>query len=439
MATTDNILQTVQTYQRSLLARLINMNCFISTANTRFKNFENFEGNLGDTVTYDTPPQMISNDGLVVTTFSAVEQLKRSLTVNKSRNVNFAFNASQLVFNIDNTGYRDEFEKSAIKELGSFIEQDVASVIPANTYRFYNPGVNGSGSNWKVNAINSFTTLSDVRAVFDEYGSAPIDYKMYLPNRAIPQIIGSGLNQFALDRNNRIAMSWEVGDFQDMMTYRSNLLPLHTSGTTGNAQQTLTVVSVTRQADGGITSITFSGATASDVNAVKAFDIFQFNPTTTGTQIDFLSYNGHANINLPLQFEATADAIATSGGNVVISVSPVIYDVTAVTGNPLVAQKQNTNFDFSSANITAGITALGLPSHRCGLLTSGNPLYIAMPKLPDMDPFKTVSETDPDTGVGLRMYTGAGFGTNTYGSVLDCIWGKDLESTHSMRIPFPVQ
>lgn len=438
MATTDNILQTVQTYQRSLLARLQNLNCFIASANTRFKDFENFKGNLGDTVTYDTPPQMISNDGLVVTTFSTVEQLKRSITVNKSRNVNFAFNAQQLIFNIDNTGYRDEFEKSAIKELGSYIEQDVASVIPSNTYRFYNPGVTGTGP-YKVSPVSSFTTLSDIRSVFDEYGADPIDYKMYLPNRAIPQIIGSGLNQFALDRNNRIAMSWEVGEFQDMMTYRSNLLPLHVSGTTGNSQQVLTVVSVTRQADGGITSIVFSGATISDANAVKAYDVFQFNPTAAGLQVNFLSYSGHANINLPLQFEATADAAGVAvTGNVTISVSPVIYDVTAVTGNPLIANKQNTNFDFSAGAISAGITALGLPSHRCGLLTSGNPLYIAMPKLPDMDPFKTASESDPDTGVSLRLYTGAGFGTNTYGSILDCLWGKDLEPTHSMRIPFPV-
>lgn len=433
MATTDNVLQAVQTYQRSFLARLLNMNCFVSTANTRFKDFQNFEGNLGDTVTFDTPPQMISNNGLVVNTFSNVEQYKRSLTVDQARNVNFAFDAKQLIFNIDNTKYREEFEKSAIKEIGSFIEQDVASIIPASTYRFYKAGIAGVGPNFTPAPINSFTQLAQVIADFDEYGAAPTDYKMYLPNRSVPQIIGTGLNQFALDRNNRIAMSWEVGEFQNCQTYRSNLLPVHTSGTTGNAQQLLTVVSVTRGTDGGITSITFSGATASDVDAVKAYDVFEFQPTTAQPNVNFLSYNGHAQISLPFQFEATADAIATAGGNVTISVNPVIYDATSVSGNPLVAHKQNT-----FVTIVAGMTVLGVPSHRCGLLISGNPYFIAMPKLGEQDPFKTANDYDEDTGVSLRFTTGSLLGQNIKGSILDAIWGKYLVDIYSMRLIFPL-
>lgn len=431
MATTDNILQVVATYQRSFLARLLNMCCFVSTANTRFKDFQNFEGNLGSSVTYDTPPQMISNDGLTVTSFKNVEQYKRTLTVDKARNVNFAFNAQQLIFNIDNVGYREEFEKSAIKEIGSYIEQDVASVIPTNTYRFYSAGVVGSGP-YTPAPINSFNQLAQIIADFDEYGAAPIDYKMYLPNRAIPAIIGTGLNQFVLDRNNRIAMSWEVGDFQNAKTYRSNLLPLHTSGTTGNSQQLLTITAVTRGSDGGITSITASGATNSDANAILKDDIFEFRPTSGQPDVRFLSYNGHATISLPFQFRATANVAANGSGVVVIPVSPVIYDATSVSGNPLVAHKQNTG-----VTVGAGMTFMGVPTHRCALLTSGNPLYVAMPKLPDQDPFKTAREYDDESGVSLRFTTGAQFGGDTYGSILDCIWGKDLVDIYSARIIFP--
>ena len=43
----SNILQQVQTYQRSGLALLQNLCCHIATANTKFKNFENIEANLG--------------------------------------------------------------------------------------------------------------------------------------------------------------------------------------------------------------------------------------------------------------------------------------------------------------------------------------------------------------------------------------------------------
>ena len=55
--TADNILQQVQTYQMSNLAYLQNLNAFIATSNTRFKDFDKIEANLGSTVTFDLPPR----------------------------------------------------------------------------------------------------------------------------------------------------------------------------------------------------------------------------------------------------------------------------------------------------------------------------------------------------------------------------------------------
>jgi len=43
----NNTLQQVQTYQRSSLGLLLNLCCHISTANTRFKDFNNVQANLG--------------------------------------------------------------------------------------------------------------------------------------------------------------------------------------------------------------------------------------------------------------------------------------------------------------------------------------------------------------------------------------------------------
>ena len=43
----NNILQQVQTYQRSGLALLQNLCCHISTANTKFKDFDKIQANLG--------------------------------------------------------------------------------------------------------------------------------------------------------------------------------------------------------------------------------------------------------------------------------------------------------------------------------------------------------------------------------------------------------
>jgi hypothetical protein len=56
----SNILQQVQTYQRSSLALLLNLCCHISTANTKFKDFDKIQANLGSTVTLH-PSNLLCN------------------------------------------------------------------------------------------------------------------------------------------------------------------------------------------------------------------------------------------------------------------------------------------------------------------------------------------------------------------------------------------
>lgn len=68
----NNILQTVQTYQRSGLALLQNLCCHISTANTKFKDFDKIQANLGSTVTFDLPPRATTVAGLVASFQPAV-------------------------------------------------------------------------------------------------------------------------------------------------------------------------------------------------------------------------------------------------------------------------------------------------------------------------------------------------------------------------------
>jgi hypothetical protein len=431
MALPNNVLQQVQTYQKSELAYLLNAFCFVNLSNKKFKDFENRTANLGDTVTFDLPYRFNTYNGLVVT-FQDTVQRVHSLTCSQAANVSQAFSNQQFIFNVKQ--YMNEIGEGAVKELGTQIESDVAlntisgvrsgltGALQTNSgpYRFYGDG---------KTPINSFGQLAQALSNFRDFGAAKNDTRGILPMTVVSQIVNSGLNQFTMDRNNEMAMSWMLGRFSECDWYESNLLPIHYAGTVGNTaapNNILTVVSTNDPTGANITQITFSGAGVSDPNAIKAGDLLQFNDGVSGQpNLRFLTFIGHKPSAQPVQIRATADAGSDGGGNVTVSIYP-----------PLVSQPledQNLNH-----NIAAGMKATPLPDHRAGLIYSGNALFLAMPQLPEEVPFPTANQVDKDSGAAIRHYYGSLFGQNQRGYVRDSIWGSTLVPEYSMRIAFPV-
>jgi hypothetical protein len=413
--TADNILQQVQTYQMSNLAYLQNLNCFISTANTRFKDFDKIEANLGSSVSFDLPPRFVTANSLVAT-FQPAAQRIHTLSVNNAYNTSYVFSAEQFIFNVRD--YMEKFGKAATVELGAQIEANVAGNCETGPYRFYGNG---------VAQINSFQQLAQALAMFRNYGSPTTNLTGYISDLTVPSIIGSGLQQFALTRNNETANSWELGKFSNCEWYTSNLLPIHTSGTEGVQASVLTVVSTTLNAANQVTAITFSGTNAAnDASSVKKYDRFQFNDGVAGrTNLRYLTWTGHKPSGNPVQFQATADATSTAGSQVTVSIYPPLQAT--------VGAEQNLN-----TQIVAGMQVSVLPSHRVGMITGGNPLFLAMPRLPEEVPFPTSSKTDPDTGVSMRMYYGSKFGENQRGMIHDVIWGSTLVPEYAMAVVFPL-
>lgn len=413
--TSLNSLQSVATYQPAGLALIQNSNCFISNANKKFQNFQNLEGNLGTSVTFDLQPRFITNNSLVAS-FQGAEQRVQTLTVDQAESVAYAFSAQQFIYNVED--YMEKFGKGAIAELGAKIESNVALNCKSAPYRFYGDG---------VTPINSFQQLASALAFFRNFGAIRENTRGYLSDLAIPNIVNSGLGQFAMKRNDEMAMSWELGNFSMCDWYQSNLLPVHTAGTEGVQGSTLTVVSVTKNADGGVTSIVFSGTNgASDADSVKENDKFQFSDGVSGQpNMRFLTFVGHQVSQCPVQFRATADAASTGASQVTVLCDPPLQ---AAAG-----KNQNINNE-----IVAGMQCTVLPSHRAGVIMSGDPLFLAMPRLPMEDPFPTANMADPDTGASIRQYYGSKFGENARGMVHDAIWGSTLVAENSMSLIFPL-
>jgi len=418
MPVPSNILTQVQTYNKSNLALLQNMHCFVATANKMYQNFQNLPANLGATVTFDAPPRFTTVNSLVAS-FEAAEQRINSLTVDQEVSTSYAFTAQNFIFNVED--YMEKFGRSAIAEIGAKIEEHVSSKILNHTYRFYGDG---------TSSINSYQQLATALAYFRTYGAvANVEAEAYLPDIAVPTIIGSGLSQFVIDRNEDIAMSWELGKFSNCKWYQTNRLPVHISGNIGNAaaaaDRTLTVVSTNDPTGANITQIVCTTTDTTDANAIFENDLGAFvDGVSNRTNVRYLTWIGHSYSSAPCQIRITASA-ASSGGNVTINIFPGLSSVPG--------KNQNIN-----TNIVAGMKIILQPSHRRGLITAGKPLYLAMPQLPQQVPYPTSNEIDPATGCSMRLTYGSVFGQNTMGNIHDAIYGATLVDEYAMAMLFPL-
>jgi hypothetical protein len=430
----NNILQQVQTYQRSGLALLQNLCCHITTANTRFKDFDKIQANLGSVVTFDLPPRATTVAGLVASFQPAVQRVQ-TLACDQANNSSFAVTSQQRIFNLEKgeEDYMRVFGKSFIAELATQVEGNIAKNWASGVQSQLDNTINtfsgpyryfGNGST----ALTSYQQLAQAIMLFKTYGAVSEGIKVYLPDTVVPAIVGNGLNQFVPNRNDDIAMSWEIGDFGTPLVdyYQSNLMPIHVSGNTGILGQTLTVIGTNDPTGQNVTQITFSGATASDANAVFTSDLFQFNDGVTGQpNMRYLTFIGHFPSASAVQFRAVANAASNASGQVTITFFPAL--------NWAGGQNQNLNNP-----IVPGMQVSGLPSHRCGGILGGEAFYLAMPQLPEQSPYDTANEFDEDTGASLRLTYGSLFGQNQTGMIYDETHGSVIVPEYSMRYIIPL-
>lgn len=446
----SNFLQQVKTYQPSALAYMENLNCFVSTCNTKFKDFQTVTTNLGSSVNLELIYRFSTASGLVAVD-QAITQRVHTLTVDQSANTSMVVTNPEQIFNLDSKGYMEKIGRAAIKSLGASIEKNVAlnanSSVPvmipdplnpsqsiptgalhteSGPYRFYGDG---------VTAIDSYQKLAQGIENFMELGNPGDDMKFYMPNVVVPSVIGSGLGQFVPQRNEKAAQSWEIGNFgtPEVTYYKSNALPIHYAGAVGNgagANQYLTIVSTNDPTGKNVTQITCSSPLLSTSKAVRSGDL-GFIAATSGYDTPFaVSHMGNIVTSQPVQMRVIADADTSGSGEIVISI--VADDESkgiCWAGNA----NQNCNLP-----LVAGMRIKMMPTHRCGLLVSGGAFYLAMPKLPSQDPYASHAEYDERTGVSLRLAYGSLLGLNVQRLIHDCIWSSTLIPSYSMRVLFPV-
>ena len=410
-----NALVQVQTYQRSGLGALYNQNPWINTANKKFNGFENIQNNLGSTVNFDLVPRMIGTNSLVANFESAVQRL-HPITVDKQFSVSYSFSAQQLIFNVED--YMQQFGLAAIVQIGNTVGADVALNAESVPFRCFGDG---------RTSINSFQQYAQALANFRNFGDPGYPTCVYVDDVSIPAVIGSGLQEFAQTRNDEIANSWVLGNFANAEFYQTNLLPVHMAGSYGQgAGLTLTITGIS--SDG--TTITFSSSGGTETQALAKNDILTLDPSGVAG-LYFLQFTGYKQSSQKVQVRVLADAAGSSGGAVTATVYP-----------PLVSAIDSPNDNTKNINLSlaslVGVQATIVGNRKCGLITGGQALFLAMPRLNEMVPFPTANEVDVKTGVTMRQYFGAQFGQNIQAMVHDIIWGSTAVEEYTMQIAYPL-
>lgn len=418
MALPQNILQNVVTYQEANLALLQTLNCFISTANKKFINFETLTAQLGSVVSFRKPVRFTSKSSLVASA-QPIEQLVQNLAVDQQESVFYEYTSEQLIFNLDD--YINGYGRNATAQLGAKIEANVALNCKTAPYRFFGNG---------TKEINTYSQLMQAIAMHRNFGSVQGRLKMYLQDTAVPAIINSGLSQYAINRNNEIAEDWKVGRTNMCDFYESSKLPYHEAGYVGQQGYTLTIsaVGTADPISGAISQITCtsSGAIDGQPLAIKQYDRLQFIDGVAGKpNMRFLQWIGQIDSSSPVQLQCTATAPGTAGEEVVINFNPPLQ------ANPVASQ----NVRYLPQ---VGMQLWVANSHYSGMLICDDALFLAMPKLPELPPYTTLNGVDKATGATFRQYFGSvGMGTNLIGWVHDSIWGSTAVPENAMAILFP--
>lgn len=442
-ASANSLLQSVQTYQMAQSAIIDNTFVWINKANKQFKDFQNFTGQLGDTVTYDLQPRFNVSAGLVAN-FQSLDQRFQSITCGSALNCSYTYTSQQFIFQINN--YLEKFARSSAITIGSQTEADLLRLIdgtmvyndPQQTgpnfgqtvtnsgpYRFFGDGETD---------ITSYEQLSKALYEYQEIGYDHMGVMGLLPMNKISKIVGTGQQLFTPDRGNETAKSWMVGEFQDCNWYKSNLLPTHIAGRIGAnstpANRIITVTAVNFIDGQGTTQITYTEPTGSTyADAFHVGDLMEVVDGTAGyTDVRALTFVGNQLTSLKAQAFVTSTSSCTAGAGTV--------NIRTFTGNGFNAtpgKNQNIN-----TPIVPGMKIKIIPTHKVGVIWSEDALRIAMPRLDEEVPYPTSNKTDPESGLSIRSYYGSIFGQNQKGIITDNVYGGTLLPEKSMRLVFTV-
>ncbi len=367
----------------------------------------------------------------------AIQQTVRDFSVDQKVGSNTAITGLQKAIEI---AQNPELLKRQVAQnarvMAERVEQRCSEIATENTFMaYYNGDLPAAGSNAKLSEVS---TLSSIRHAYDNMSERGLqgNVDVFLDHRATRRIVSSQQALFTPNMNDNSVQKWVAGlGVEGMDFFKSNLLHTHTAGSIGDGNIELTLTNAS--ADGK--TLTFDAGVANAGAEAAKNDIIEFViQNLDGTDNLYPLTMGGTNADLSsqkVQARVTADAAVDAAGSIVIQ-------VVANHDKGLFARDEANGTENGFANISrAFVTGANadkariIPSHKSGVMSLKDSLYLAMADLPSLAPFD--SSTQTVDGVSLRMGNVTNGDTRACNYYIDGLYGIYWQPESTMRICLP--
>jgi hypothetical protein len=361
------------------------------------KDFAKKGAKIGSSEKIRKPNRFTVTDGA---TYSAQDVTEDSvtLTIDSQKHVGFEFLSKDLTLSIDE--FSSRYLKPGALALVNKVDIDGCAMAAKNI-------ANAVGT--AATTPSALLTYLEAMQKIQESAGPQDDNYMFSINPAAQTKIVDALKGL-FQSSDEISKQYKRGRMGIAAGGEWNMsqnLYSHTSGQRGG---TPLMNGATAE---GATQVVTDGWTAAAANRVKAGDVFTIGSVYKVNPITKQS------TGVLQQFVATADAASDGSGNATISISPAIYASGSLQNvDALPADGASLSFTTGGASVgTSAVTVSNLLLHKDALALAFVPL-----EKPEGVHFSAV-ETDPETGVSIRIVRDYDLSTDKFRCRMDVLYG----------------
>ena len=398
MATPNTDLKNVVSFNRKAIANFRVRAQFAETFDKSFINPNDAPGQSGPTLQFSRPILVVADDGLKVDFSKGFKERAATLTVDNFKNIPINLTQEQLIT------YPAEKSMSmagvsAVDELVSIVDSFLAQKLMESPFRWHTNDqntVDPSSVNVSIQSLRKAVTR------FREYGSTARAH-FALPSIHAVDIINSGLSQFTPNANDKSIAGWQIGRLigaNNMQFYDSYHLGTHESGSAAGSELVISNISASTHTipntsiKEAATQLTVKVPSKATINLSDIGDIGH------SSGLKMIRPVGHKTLSFAPQINVV-DATKVDDTTYTIKVVPALVPPDK-DGKPLPETNVTRAIDPAKDKLRL------VKKHDRAVVWLHDHAKFAMPPMANAttEPYVSSMQTDPESGIALRTYSG---------------------------------